>query len=142
MPVILATGLCPNTLQTFFNQQHRWCSGSMSLLFSRKFWRERIGLRARLTFVSGMTYFLYTALALVFAPLPAVLMVWAFPDEVFWWDYLLLVPALLRTRSLRTSHDGLFQRTCPRPAETLAATPSPLSLGGPDEARRAQGKKQ
>jgi len=25
IPVILAKGLCPHTLQTFFNQQHRWC---------------------------------------------------------------------------------------------------------------------
>jgi cellulose synthase (UDP-forming) len=97
VPVILATGLCPNTLQTFFNQQHRWCTGSMSLLFSKKFWTESIGLRARLTFLSGMTYFLYTGLALIFAPLPAALMVCVFPDKVFWWNYLLLVPALLQT---------------------------------------------
>ena len=97
VPVILAIGLCPNTLQTFFNQQHRWCSGSMSLLLSRKFWIEPIGLRARLTFLSGMTYFIYTGLALIFAPLPAVLMVCVFPDKVFWWNYLLLLPALLQT---------------------------------------------
>src|SRR3954454_7302782 len=25
VPVVLATGLCPASLQTFFNQQHRWC---------------------------------------------------------------------------------------------------------------------
>jgi cellulose synthase (UDP-forming) len=97
VPVILAAGLCPNSLQTFFNQQHRWCSGSMSLLFSRKFWHEPIGLRARLTFLSGMTYFLYTALAVIVAPLPAPVMVCLFPGKVLWWNYLLLLPTLLQT---------------------------------------------
>jgi len=97
VPVVLAKGLCPSTLQAFFNQQHRWCSGSMSLLFSRKFWSERIGLRARLTFLSGMTYFVYTALAVIVAPLPTVLMVCFFPDKVKWWNYALLVPALLQS---------------------------------------------
>lgn len=97
VPVILAKGLCPHTLQTFFNQQHRWCSGSMSLLFSHKFWQEPIGLRRRLTFLSGMSYFLYTAMAVFFAPLPAVLMVWLFPEKVLLWNYVLLIPALLQT---------------------------------------------
>lgn len=96
VPIVLATGLCPTTLQTFFNQQHRWCSGSMSLLFSHKFWHGSIGLRARLTFLSGMSYFLYTGLSVIVAPLPAVLMVWFFPDRVLWWNYVLLAPALLQ----------------------------------------------
>ncbi|MCY7302376.1 MAG: hypothetical protein LH654_04940 [Thermoleophilia bacterium] len=30
------------------------------------------------------------------APLPTALMVWFFPDKVFWWNYLLLVPALVQ----------------------------------------------
>ncbi len=97
VPLVLATGLCPSTLRSFFNQQHRWCSGSMSLLFSRKFWHEPIGLRPRLTFLAGMTYFLYTGLAVIIAPLPAVLLVCLFPDAVAWWNYLLLLPALLQT---------------------------------------------
>jgi cellulose synthase (UDP-forming) len=111
VPLVLAKGLCPNTLQSFFNQQHRWCSGSMSLLFSHKFWHERIGLRTRLTFLSGMSYFLYTALALVFAPLPAVVMVWLLPDKVRWWNYLLLLPALIQNLVLlprwHRTHYGL-----------------------------------
>lgn len=96
VPVILAKGLCPNTLQSFFNQQHRWCSGSMSLLFSHKFWHERIGLRARLTFLAGMSYFLYTGLGIVVGPLPAAVMVCFFPAKVLLSNYLLLVPALLQ----------------------------------------------
>jgi len=97
IPVVLAKGLCPHTLESFFNQQHRWCSGSMSLLFSRKFWHAPIGLRARLTFLAGMTYFLYTALAVLMAPLPAILLVCLFPGQVRWSNYLLLIPALVQS---------------------------------------------
>ena len=96
IPVILAKGLSPHTLEAFFNQQHRWCSGSMSLFFSHKFWHQPIGLRRRLTFLAGMSYFLYTALAVVIAPLPAVLLVCLMPDQVRWQNYLLLAPALLQ----------------------------------------------
>lgn len=69
----------------------------MSLLFSRKFWHERIGLRPRLTFLTGMAYYIYTGLAVFFTPLPAIAMVCFFPDQVFWWNYALLAPALLQT---------------------------------------------
>lgn len=96
LPLVLAQGLCPDSLQTFFNQQHRWCSGSMSLLFSRKFWHGPIGLRPRLTFLSGMAYYLYTGLAVLVVPIPPLVMIWAYPDQVFWWNYLLLVPAVLQ----------------------------------------------
>ena len=96
VPLILAKGLCPDTLAGFFNQQHRWCSGSMSLLFSHKFWHAPIGVRSRLTFLAGMAYYLYTGVAALIAPLPAVVMVWAYPARVQWVNYLLLAPALLQ----------------------------------------------
>lgn len=96
VPVVLAGGVCPDNLQTFFNQQHRWCSGSMSLLFSRKFWSAPIPLRAKLTFIAGMTYYIYTALAIIVAPLPPLLMVCLYPDDVRWSNYLLLAPSLLQ----------------------------------------------
>lgn len=95
--MILAKGLCPNTLQSFFNQQHRWCSGSMSLLFSRKFWHGPISLRTRLTFLSGMSYFLYTGLGVLMAPLPAVLMVCLLPETVLLFNYVLIIPAILQS---------------------------------------------
>lgn len=97
VPLILAGGLCPDSLQTFFNQQHRWCTGSMSLLFSRKFWRSKIGLRTRLTFLSGQMYFIYTGLGVLFAPLPAVLMVCLLPEKVLWLNYVLLISATLQS---------------------------------------------
>lgn len=95
VPVILAKGLCPSSLQGFFNRKHRWCTGSMLLLFSHEFWRAPIGLRPRLTFLAGQAYFLYTGLGLIVLPIPAILMVWLFPEKVLWWNYLLLVPAFL-----------------------------------------------
>ena len=44
IPVPLATGVCPEDADSFLTQQYRWCSGSMSLLASRKFWTTRLPL--------------------------------------------------------------------------------------------------
>ena len=32
LPVALSTGICPDNIVAFLNQQYRWCSGTMSLL--------------------------------------------------------------------------------------------------------------
>ena len=95
VPVVLATGLCPATLGAYFNQQHRWCSGSMSLLFSKKFWTAPIRIRAKTTFLAGMTYYVYTGAAIIIAPLPALVMVWALPEHVRLINYLPLIPAIV-----------------------------------------------
>ncbi len=97
VPLVVAKGLCPDTFASFIAQQHRWCTGSMSLLVSRKLWRERIGWRARATFVSGGAYYLHTAIAAIVAPLPALVMVWAYPADVRLVNYWLLLPALVQT---------------------------------------------
>jgi cellulose synthase (UDP-forming) len=95
VPVLLATGLSPSSLGAYFNQQHRWCSGSMSLLFSKTFWTAPVRVRSKLTFLAGMTYYVYTGLAIVIAPLPALVMVWAVPEHVRLVNYLPLIPAIV-----------------------------------------------
>ena len=67
IPLILARGLCPDNLHSYFHQQHRWCSGSMSLLFSRKFWDSRISFFQKLCFMSGFMYYISHLLILILA---------------------------------------------------------------------------
>jgi cellulose synthase (UDP-forming) len=62
VPVALSTGVCPDTAGAFFNQQYRWCSGSMSLLGSKKFWDAPIRFSSRLCYMSGFFYYIHTAL--------------------------------------------------------------------------------
>lgn len=95
VPVNLAKGLCPDNLRGFINQQYRWCSGSMSLLKDRSFHAAPMGLREKLAFWSGFTYYISTALFVFVMPLPTIVMLWFFPEAVQPANYLLLIPSLI-----------------------------------------------
>lgn len=95
VPVVLATGTCPDNVDAFARQQYRWCTGSTSTLLTRRLWSVPMTLRARLTYVSGFGYYIYTAVAMIVAPLiPAMLLIFL-PGHIQPRNYLLLVPALL-----------------------------------------------
>jgi hypothetical protein len=81
VPIVVAKGLCPDTVSGFLNQQYRWCTGSMSLLRDRTFHRA-IGARQRVCFWAGFLYYISTAVNAFVAPLPALAMVYLVPDAV------------------------------------------------------------
>lgn len=97
VPLILAKGLCPDTMESFFKQQYRWCMGSMSLLGSRKFWFTRMHLRQRFCYFTGFCYYIHTAIALLIAPIIPLALLVAMPYEVNVVNYLLLLPSLAYT---------------------------------------------
>ena len=61
VPTIVTKGLCPDTIDQFATQQYRWCTGSMSLLFSRGFHRLPLTSMQRLSYWSGFLYYITTA---------------------------------------------------------------------------------
>ena len=68
-PVPVRPGLLPR-------QQYRWCTGSMSLLGSRKFWATRMRWRTRCCYLSGFCYYVHTALFTFVAPaIPLVMLI-------------------------------------------------------------------
>jgi cellulose synthase (UDP-forming) len=67
----------------------------MSLLSSAKFWRTDLRLRQRLCYLSGISYYIETALLVIFAPLIPLTMVYVFPENVRLLNYVLLVPAVV-----------------------------------------------
>lgn len=92
VPVVLATGICPADVSSFFRQQYRWCVGSMSLVTSGKFWKARLSLRARACYLGGFGYYVATALAVLIGPaVPLALLLW-FPELIHLRNYLLLSP--------------------------------------------------
>jgi cellulose synthase (UDP-forming) len=94
VPVVLATGVCPDDLHGFMRQQYRWCMGSLSLVGSRKFWRARIPVAARLSYLTGFGYYLLTAInAIIYPVLPLILML-GLPQMVQLRNYIYLLPAL------------------------------------------------
>jgi cellulose synthase (UDP-forming) len=62
IPIALSTGTCPDNVYAFMNQQYRWCCGTLSLIGRKSFWRSKVPLYARLCYLSGFVYYVYTAI--------------------------------------------------------------------------------
>jgi len=69
IPVVLATGMCPTGLNAFIRQQYRWCTGSTSTILTRRLWSVPMSRRARMTYVSGFCYYVFTAMSVFAVPL-------------------------------------------------------------------------
>jgi cellulose synthase (UDP-forming) len=72
VPVVLATGMCPPSLDMFVHQQYRWCRGATSTVLTSRLWRTPMTLSARLSHLSGLAYYAQTALAVFAVPLIAL----------------------------------------------------------------------
>jgi cellulose synthase (UDP-forming) len=95
VPVLLAKGLCPESMTAFFKQQYRWCMGSMSLLSSEKFWRTKLPLKTRLSYISGFLYYIHTAISSFIAPLIPIFILIFIPDSLEFVHTLLILPAFV-----------------------------------------------
>jgi cellulose synthase (UDP-forming) len=97
VPVALSTGVCPDSAGAFFNQQYRWCSGSMSLLGSHKFWHTKLRLASRLCYISGFFYYISTAIFTFLSPILPIVLLLAMPDRLELRNMALVVPSILYT---------------------------------------------
>jgi cellulose synthase/poly-beta-1,6-N-acetylglucosamine synthase-like glycosyltransferase len=95
VPIVVSKGLCPDTLGQFANQQYRWCTGSMSLLFSRAFHKSPLTGMQRLCFWSGFLYYIDTAINVFVVSLPPILMAVLAPEAVSVNNYLFVFLALI-----------------------------------------------
>jgi cellulose synthase (UDP-forming) len=95
VPVVLAKGLCPESIHPFLNQQYRWCTGSLSLMISADFHAMALSWRQRLCFWSGFGYYLSTAITAFTALIPPIYLLWFDPHAIHDRNYLLLVPVVL-----------------------------------------------
>jgi cellulose synthase/poly-beta-1,6-N-acetylglucosamine synthase-like glycosyltransferase len=94
VPVALSTGNCPDNILAFVNQQYRWCSGTMSLLRHRKFWKTKLPLYTRLCYLSGFIGYVYTAVFTFVAPALAVGMLLFVPGELLLRNLIFIAPVL------------------------------------------------
>lgn len=95
VPLNLAKGLCPDTMAQFFNQQYRWCMGSFTLFLNREFWKCQMPFMMRISYLSGMMYYMATALSIFLNPIPSLIMIYAFPEHIIWYSIFFSVPSLL-----------------------------------------------
>ena len=95
LPVPLAAGICPSTLNAFMRQQYRWCCGATSLIFTRHMWRVRMRWTARLPYIAGWLWNLTTGLRTLILPLIPITLLAFLPDEIRLRNVLLLLPAVI-----------------------------------------------
>jgi cellulose synthase/poly-beta-1,6-N-acetylglucosamine synthase-like glycosyltransferase len=97
---IVTKGLCPDDLHQFATQQYRWCTGSMSLLFSRQFHRTRLSPMQRLSYYSGFLYYITTAINAFVMTMPPILMAWFVASKVTPANYVFVLLALVVRQSV------------------------------------------
>ena len=88
-------GLCPDTLSGFLNQQYRWCTGSMSLLGSAKFWKAKQPWRTRLCYMCGFSYYVHTALFTFVGPVIPLLLLSLHSETLRLRNYVWILPGIV-----------------------------------------------
>jgi cellulose synthase (UDP-forming) len=95
VPLVLSTGICPDNIDAFVRQQYRWCTGNAGVLFSRRLWSVPMSIPARLTYVSGFFYYVYTGLLTFFGPIIPVVLLLFYPGQIRLRNFVVLLPAML-----------------------------------------------
>jgi cellulose synthase (UDP-forming) len=100
VPVPLAAGICPSTLDAFMRQQYRWCCGATSLVWTNHMWRVAMPLKARLPYLAGWLWNLTTGLRTLILPLIPITLLLFLPGEIRLRNAILLVPAVITSSVL------------------------------------------
>ena len=103
LPLNLAKGLCPDTFAATINQQYRWCLSSLDMFLPsgrgnpvrRSFYECPMNPVQRLSFMSGILYYLQSILALVTGAAPSLVMIWFYPYQIGPGNYLPILPCML-----------------------------------------------
>ena len=94
VPLILAIGLCPDNLQSYFHQQQRWCSGSLSLIIDKQFWQSKISWQQKLCFISGFLYYISYPLTILLSFQIFFFLFWYY-NSLTWFNVLPFLPSIL-----------------------------------------------
>ena len=95
IPVALSTGNCPDNVLAFLNQQYRWCSGTVGLLFGKRFWGAKLPLYTRMCYISGLIYYIYTALFTFVVPALTIAILTFIPNVLLFKNMIFMIPVLL-----------------------------------------------
>jgi hypothetical protein len=95
VPLCLAKGTCPDNVKSLFLQQYRWATGSLSLMLNKDFWRSRLTVLQKACYFSGQLYYLSTGVGVLFTATPTLIMIYFYPDLVFWYNAAFSFPSFL-----------------------------------------------
>ena len=94
VPLVLACGVCPATMRSYFAQQARWCSGTVTMLTKASFWRSELSLLQKGCYSLGFLYYVTTALGPFINPLPGPLLLWVNPSLFFYYNMFFAIPSI------------------------------------------------
>ncbi len=95
LPIALSTGNCPDNVLAFLNQQYRWCSGTVGLLFGKRFWGAKLPLYTRMCYISGLVYYIYTALFTFVVPALTIAILVFVPNVLLFKNMIFVIPVLV-----------------------------------------------
>jgi cellulose synthase (UDP-forming) len=95
LPLVLCKGIAPEDWRGLTNQQYRWCRSSMLLMISDFFNDAPFSLRQRICFWAAFLYYMASAVFSLTSAFPTLVMLWLYPGDVRWTNYLPLIPAFL-----------------------------------------------
>jgi cellulose synthase (UDP-forming) len=95
LPIAVSTGNCPDNVLAFLNQQYRWCSGTVELLFGPTFWRAKLNFYTRMCYLAGFVYYIYTALFTFVMPALSIIILALYPGLMRLENMVFIIPVLL-----------------------------------------------
>jgi cellulose synthase (UDP-forming) len=95
VPIALSTGVCPDNISAFLNQQYRWCMGSLELVKDKKFWQTKMGMTTRLSYVSGVLHYAHTAAFTFTAPAIPIFLLLIVPQFLRYEYTLWVLPSII-----------------------------------------------
>jgi cellulose synthase (UDP-forming) len=93
-PLIVSIGKAPETLQSYFRQHDRWCTGSVTLPFSHYYTKAKISIYARISYLTNITYYL-TEGFMIFYSFHLLALLFFHPEDLLNYNSLYFVPFLL-----------------------------------------------
>jgi cellulose synthase/poly-beta-1,6-N-acetylglucosamine synthase-like glycosyltransferase len=82
LPLVLAKGSAPSTINAYFNQQYRWGLGTLMQLFDKSFWFAKIPLIIKFNYINAILYYLNVSTGIILSVLPILLSVMFYSNEI------------------------------------------------------------
>lgn len=97
LPLILAKGMAPSTVNAYFSQQYRWALGTLMQIFDKNFWFAKIPFMIKLNYINSIFYYVNVSTGVIFNIFPVVMTVMLFSNEIKVDEILLFLPLFLFT---------------------------------------------
>lgn len=95
VPLNFSKGRCPDNLKAFFNQQYRWCSGSMSLAGSWSFYKSPLSFMQKVCYGSGFMYYAASGIATMVSFVPSAIALALFDAHIHWYNIAFYGPSFV-----------------------------------------------